>query len=150
MLARRALPALCCALQLLLAAQCGALHAQSLYKYRDASGSWVYTDRQPPAGTAAQTLSVDLETKAPRITVQQSVGDRQLTLLAINDCACEAEYALRIDSPGNLSLPPLPPAPRLPERTDAAAYAGLYHAELPPHSQQPLLTAAFTGAAVVG
>ena len=118
---RRWVRAMSCAMQLALAAQCGALHAQGLYKYRDASGSWVYTDRQPPAGTAAQTLSVDLETKAPRITVQQSVDDRQLRLLAINDCACEAEYALRIDNPGNVWLPALPPPPRLAERTDAAA-----------------------------
>jgi murein DD-endopeptidase MepM/ murein hydrolase activator NlpD len=147
---RRWVHAMSCAMQLALAAQCGALHAQALYKYRDASGSWVYTDRQPPAGTAAQTLSVDLETKAPRITVQQSVDERQLSLLAINDCACEAEYALRIDSPGNVSLPALPPAPRLAQRADAAAYVGVYHAELQPHSQLALLTAPFTGSSVVG
>ncbi|MFI4869226.1 MAG: peptidoglycan DD-metalloendopeptidase family protein [Steroidobacterales bacterium] len=113
--------------------------AQSLYKYRDASGAWVYTDRQPPAGTTAQTITLDLEARAPRITVEQSVDGQQLRLLAINDCGCEAEYLLRIISPGNVALPP-----------SAGAGAGTYHAALQPHSQQALLTAAFAGADVVG
>ena len=111
--------------------------AQSLYKYRDASGAWVYTERQPPAGTTAKTITVDLEAKAPRITVEQRVDGQQLSVLAINDCACVAEYLLRIGSPGNVALP---------QTTDPATY----HAVLQPHAQQALLTAAFAGPTVTG
>lgn len=113
------------------------LQAQSLYKYRDASGAWVYTDRAPPAGTRAQTITLDLEAKAPRITIEQRIDGQQLRLLAINDCGCEAEYLLRIINPGNVTLPP-------------GAGAGAYHATLQPHSQQALLTAAFAAPAVAG
>ena len=38
-----------CCVALALLAGSSLIHAQ-LYKYRDASGAWVYTDRQPPAG----------------------------------------------------------------------------------------------------
>jgi murein DD-endopeptidase MepM/ murein hydrolase activator NlpD len=141
------------AIPLALATCGGVLPAQSLYKYRDASGAWVYTDRQPPAGTTAQTMAVDLEAKAPRITVEQSVDDRQLRLLAINDCACEAEYAVQIDSPGNVSLPALsalPALPALPDHADAGMSAGTYHVELRPHSRLALLSAPYAGSSVVG
>ena len=136
--------ALSWSIHLALATGGGVLHAQGLYKYRDASGAWVYTDREPPAGTKAQTMTVDLEARAPRITVEQSVDGGQLRLSAINDCACEAEYALRIDSPGNVSLPDLP------DKTDAGGDAGSYHADLQPHSRQALLTATYAGPSVVG
>jgi Peptidase family M23/Domain of unknown function (DUF4124) len=134
-------------IHLALASWGGVLHAQSLYKYRDASGAWVYTDRQPPAGTRAETMSVDLEARAPRITVEQSIDGGQLRLSAVNDCDCEAEYALRIDSPGNVSLPPVA---AVPDQTDATGSAGMFHADLQPHSRQALLSAPFAGSSVVG
>jgi murein DD-endopeptidase MepM/ murein hydrolase activator NlpD len=115
----------------------GSVHAQSLYKYRDSSGAWVYTDRQPPAGTAAQTMTVDLEAKAPRITVEQSVAGQQLRVEAINDCGCEAEYLLQIISPGNVSLP-------------QSAESGKYHLALQPHSRQALLSASYAGPSLIG
>ena len=140
----RRLRAVSCSIYLALATCGGVLHAQSLYKYRDASGAWVYTDRQPPDDAKAEIMAVDLEARAPRITVEQSVDGGQLRLSAINDCACEAEYALRIDSAGNVSLPALP------DKADATASAGTYHADLQPHSRQALLTAPYTGSSVVG
>lgn len=115
------------------------LYAQSLYKYRDASGAWVYADQPPPAGTRAETMTVALEARAPRITVEQGVEGGQLRLTAINDCACDVEYALRIDSAGNVALPPAP-----------ANDAGFYHAELAPASSQALLSAPFAGPGVSG
>jgi murein DD-endopeptidase MepM/ murein hydrolase activator NlpD len=143
----RRVRALSCAVHLALASCGGVLQAQALYKYRDASGAWVYTDRQPPAGTKAETMTVDLEARAPRITVEQSVDGGQLRLSAINECACEAQFALRIDSPGNVSLPPVP---AVTDKADATASAGMFHAELQPHSHQALLTAPYDGAGVTG
>jgi murein DD-endopeptidase MepM/ murein hydrolase activator NlpD len=140
----RCVRALWCSIYLALAAGSTVLHAQSTYKYRDASGAWVYTDRQPPADTKTETVSVNQEARAPRVTVEQSVGGGQLTLSAINECACEVEYALRVDSPGNVSLPALP------DKSDAGASAGIFHAELQPHSRRPLLTAPYAGSNVVG
>ena len=111
-----------------LATYAGMVQAQSLYKYRDTSGVWVYTDRQPPPGTKAETMTVDLDAKAPRITVEQSVDGPQLRLLAINDCGCAAEYSLQINSAGNVSVP---------ERIDGET-AATYHAALQPHSRLAL------------
>jgi murein DD-endopeptidase MepM/ murein hydrolase activator NlpD len=141
----RCLHAVSCSMYLALAAASTVLHAQSMYKYRDASGAWVYTDRQPSADTKAVTMNVNQEAKAPRITVEQSVAGGQLTLSAVNECSCEAEYALHVDSPGNVSLPALAGG-----KADAAASAGTFHAELQPHSRQALLTASYAGASVVG
>ena len=131
--------ALRCAWQCALALASATLCAQSLYKYRDASGAWVYTDQQPPGGTTAETLTVALEARAPRITVEQVVEGGQLRLMAINDCACDVEYALRIDDAGNVAVPPAP-----------AGYGGAYHAELAPRSSQALLSVPFAGPGVVG
>jgi murein DD-endopeptidase MepM/ murein hydrolase activator NlpD len=124
---------------LALAGASAALWAQSLYKYRDASGAWVYTDQQPPGGTRAETMTMTLEARAPRITVEQDVAGGQLRLMAINECLCEVEYALRIDSAGNVALPAAP-----------ADSDGGYHAELAPGSGQALLSASFAGPSVVG
>jgi murein DD-endopeptidase MepM/ murein hydrolase activator NlpD len=139
-------------LALLAVANCGVLYAQSLYKYRDASGAWVYTDREPPTGTKSQTMTVELEVRAPRITVEQSTEGRQLQLSAINECACEVQYALHIDSPGNVSLPATPAAAAGPAaaQPDTPASRGVVHAELQPRSRALLLSASYTGANVVG
>jgi len=131
--------AIALALALALAGTSAALYAQSLYKYRDASGAWVYTDQPPPGGTRAETMTVTVEARAPRITVEQDVAGGELRLVAINECACEVEYALRVDSVGNVALPPAP-----------ADYGGGYHADLAPGSSQALLQAPFAGADVVG
>jgi murein DD-endopeptidase MepM/ murein hydrolase activator NlpD len=137
----RWLRALSWSIALGLTACSGAVEAQSLYKYRDPSGAWVYTDRQPPAGAKAETMTVDLEAKAPRIGVQQSVDDRRLTLLAINECACQAEFLLQITSSGNVALP---------ASAGVVMYPGTGHVVLQPHSQQALLTGTVGGASVVG
>ena len=80
--------AVSCTIALALVGASGMVDAQ-LYKYRDASGAWVYTDREPPAGAKAETMTVDLEVKAPRIEVEQQLNGGQLNLLAINECACD-------------------------------------------------------------
>ncbi|MFI4866390.1 MAG: peptidoglycan DD-metalloendopeptidase family protein [Steroidobacterales bacterium] len=136
-----------CAVHLVLACCGGVLQAQALYKYRDASGAWVYSDRQPPAGTKAETMTVDLAARAPRITVEQSVDGVHLRLSAVNECACDAQFAVQIDSAGNVSLPPVP---AVPDKPDAKASAGMFHADLKPNSRQALLTAPYDGPGVTG
>ena len=132
--------AVSCTIALALVSASGMVDAQ-LYKYRDASGAWVYTDRQPPAGAKAETMTVDLEVKAPRIEVEQQVDGGQLNLLAINECACEAEFLLQIANAGNVSLP---------ASAAAAVAPGRSHMVLQPHSRLALLTAPFDGASVSG
>ena len=73
----------------------------------------------------AETMTLDLEARAPRITVEQSVDGVQLRLSAVNECACDAQFAVRIDSPGNVSLPPVPTVPAVPDKADAKASAGI-------------------------
>jgi murein DD-endopeptidase MepM/ murein hydrolase activator NlpD len=123
--------ALAAAIVVLLTAAGSAATAQALYKYRDPSGAWVYTDRQPPPGTQAQTISVDLEAKAPRLTVEQNVDGVRVNVVAINECACEAEFALRGIVAGTVTLP--------------AHNSDGYRAVLQPHSRKALLSAPFLG-----
>jgi murein DD-endopeptidase MepM/ murein hydrolase activator NlpD len=131
-----------------LATHSGAVLAQ-LYKYRDASGAWVYTDRAPPAGTKAQTMSVDLDVKAPRITIEQSTVDGRLVMTAINDCGCTAEFSLQVKSAGNVTLP-TDAGPDADAGAGAGAGAKMYRAVLQPHSHRELLSAPVAGASVAG
>ena len=43
--------------------------AQQVYRYKDESGQWVYTDRPPDGRAPAQTLSVAGGASSPRIVV---------------------------------------------------------------------------------
>jgi murein DD-endopeptidase MepM/ murein hydrolase activator NlpD len=87
-------------LRLLLCGSCMALTAhaaESLYKYRDAQGNLVYTDRAPQTSSGnVQSLSFKSEAKPPSIEVREVKDHEQRSLVAINECRCVVEYELRI------------------------------------------------------
>jgi len=67
------------------------------YRYRDANGQWVYTDRPPADGRSAQGLPLDLGTaSSPRITVVPRTLASGLELVAVNECRCVVEFAVRV------------------------------------------------------
>ncbi|HWW21111.1 MAG TPA: peptidoglycan DD-metalloendopeptidase family protein [Steroidobacteraceae bacterium] len=101
--------------------------ADELYKYHDANGNLVYTDRKPtsPAATI-EPLSVGLESKAPRIEIQAVSDDTKWRLVATNECLCVVEFGGEITEAHNLNL----------------ADGVTFHQILAPRSQQALLEVA--------
>jgi murein DD-endopeptidase MepM/ murein hydrolase activator NlpD len=67
------------------------------YRYRDANGQWVYTDRPPADGRSAQGLNLGVATaSSPRITVVPRSLASGLVLVAVNECRCAVEFAARV------------------------------------------------------
>ena len=59
--------------------------AQTLYKYRAANGSWVYSDRLPEAGVPFETLAVDAAEAPPAVQLlERARADGTLMLVALN------------------------------------------------------------------
>ena len=75
----------------------------SIYKYRDANGTLVYSE-QKPESAKTQTINVTLESKAPRIDVEQVGDDEHLELRAVNECRCAAEFEVRLLEAQNLKV----------------------------------------------
>jgi len=81
----------------------GAATAQGLYKYRDAEGNWVYTDRRPDAVSEYEQLPVADSVTPPVVTVARRVADTGVELVADNSCFCPAEIAVRLLEPVNVA-----------------------------------------------
>jgi hypothetical protein len=79
--------------------------AQTLYRYRDGNGTWVYTDRKPDAAVAAVEERPLGETAVtpPEIKVLRRAVEDHVELVADNGCFCPAEVAVRLLAPVNVT-----------------------------------------------
>jgi murein DD-endopeptidase MepM/ murein hydrolase activator NlpD len=77
-----------------------------MYKYRDADGQWVYTDRKPDTSVPTEELTLGPgEAMSPRIVIEQVRTSDASVLRAVNDCACPVEFGLKITAAENVSVP---------------------------------------------
>src|SRR5262245_42948490 len=93
-------------LALLLALVSGTGLAQSLYRYRDEQGNWVYADRKPDSVQDAQVEQLQMAPEAPlppEIKVLRRTVEDRVELVAENACFCPAEVAVRLLQPDNVS-----------------------------------------------
>jgi murein DD-endopeptidase MepM/ murein hydrolase activator NlpD len=109
---------------LLLALACAPLLAQTAYKYRDANGQWVFTDRGAPKAAPSDSFSLDKEDAGLRLTVDRVDKGNSTELTAVNDCRCVATFELTV---AQSSVP-------------AIAEGSTYPAMLQPGARQMLLT----------
>jgi hypothetical protein len=101
---------------------------QSIYKYRDEQGHWVYTDRKPSLASS-ESLELKQSTASPKIFVERFArGDRSV-LRAINECLCTVEFGVQVTEPKNVRVPQL----------------GVYRATLTAHSETELMEISPTG-----
>ena len=83
--------------------------AQRMYKYRDANGVWVYSDRQPDGGQEYQEEALQFSVDTPEVRVtQRSIADG-LSLVAANTYFGPVQIAYQLNAmqnvaPGTLSL----------------------------------------------
>jgi murein DD-endopeptidase MepM/ murein hydrolase activator NlpD len=75
------------------------------YRYKDSSGQWVYTDRPPPPGQASQSVVLGRGGGAAlRMVVEPRSTDAGVALVAINDCQCIVEFAVKAQTPAGQKL----------------------------------------------
>ena len=92
----RRLPALLYGTLLLLLPATAVL-GQSAFKYRDASGQWIFTDEGNGKPAVAQALSLPRESEAPEISVRREDAAGKTRLLATNHCLCVARVQAQIE-----------------------------------------------------
>jgi murein DD-endopeptidase MepM/ murein hydrolase activator NlpD len=103
--------------------------AQTAYKYRDANGQWVFTDRAPVANTAGTSFSLDKENEGLHISVDRQDRDGAAALVAVNDCLCVATFELLVRQSNITDIPS----------------GSQYEALLEPGTRQTLLRAPLAG-----
>jgi Peptidase family M23 len=97
----------------LVLALCGtSAQAQHLYKYRDQSGAWVYTDRQPEGDRQYEESDLSPSLEPPGVSVLERPFEGGVTLVANNRYYCPVELAFQLSRVENLAAD----APRFGDR----------------------------------
>lgn len=77
--------------------------AQKLYRYRDASGVWVYTDRQPEAGQAYQTEKIHRRFEKPEVRLYERSAASGVSLIAQSTYFGPVQIGFRLTPIENVS-----------------------------------------------
>lgn len=102
--------------------------AQAAYKYRDANGQWVFSDRAPVASPPANSFNLEKESAGLRVSVDRDDRGGAALLVAVNDCLCVATFELAVGVSGIATIPS----------------GSSYPATLEPGTRQTLLQAPLT------
>ncbi len=78
-------------------------HAQRLYKYQDADGVWVYSDRQPQAGQEYQEEALQRGADTPEVLVSQRPTADGLSLIADNTYFSPVQIAYQLAAMENIA-----------------------------------------------
>lgn len=80
------------------------VHAQQLYKYRDANGVWVFTDRQPDADTSFERLALEQSRELAEVRLlRRSLEDQRVQLIAQSTYYAPVQVAFRLTAMDNVS-----------------------------------------------
>ncbi|MEM8814953.1 MAG: M23 family metallopeptidase [Pseudomonadota bacterium] len=69
--------------------------ADTLYKYQDADGNWIFSDRPPPDGREAETRRLEDSFRTPELTVRHQVEGQSIRFVAQNGFHAPVEVMLR-------------------------------------------------------
>jgi murein DD-endopeptidase MepM/ murein hydrolase activator NlpD len=86
----------CWALVITLVVHSAASISQTAYKYKDANGQWIFTDKAPPSAAHDDSISLGHQSESLNITIARTDSGTTTRLTAINDCLCVATYEARI------------------------------------------------------
>ena len=107
------------------------LIAQTAYKYRDANGQWVFTDRAVAAAAPGDAFTLAHENSPLHVAVNRSDNAESTELIAVNDCLCVVTLLVSIVQSDFAAIPK----------------GAEYRATLAPASRQTLVRAAPAGTA---
>lgn len=79
--------------------------AQTLYKYQDENGEWIFTDMPPEDQQAAETRELPTGSKPPSVSVSTRIVDREFQFIAKNDYYAPVEIVLALDGLTNVAHP---------------------------------------------
>jgi murein DD-endopeptidase MepM/ murein hydrolase activator NlpD len=103
-----------------LAASAAPAVAQKLFKYKDANGVWVFTDRQPEGDQPFETARVEHSFERPEVKLFERSEQDGVTLFAQNTYYAPIQLAYRITTAQNVATStPLRGMQMLPARGDA-------------------------------
>ena len=89
-----------------LALGCVAAWGQSAYRYKDANGNWVYTDKAPTSATTRDnSITLAHPEESLHITIERHDDGTTTTLTAINDCLCVAGFQAKIVHSDDPAIP---------------------------------------------
>jgi murein DD-endopeptidase MepM/ murein hydrolase activator NlpD len=80
-----------------------AASAQQLFKYRDANGVWVYTDRPPDSAQDYETREIERRFEPAEVRLQRRRTEGGIALVAINRFFAPVEIAFRLTSTDNVA-----------------------------------------------
>ena len=92
-----------CAAVLMLAAVAHGVEAQKLYRYRDASGIWVFTDRQPGEEQEFEEQQVERRFDRPEVRLFERSTANGVALIAQNTYFAPVHIAFRLRAIENVS-----------------------------------------------
>lgn len=78
----------------------GPTSAQTVYRYKDEGGRWVYADRPPASHQPVETLAIPSGANSPRIEVQARSARDGVEFVAVNGCACPVEFGIQATGAG--------------------------------------------------
>jgi murein DD-endopeptidase MepM/ murein hydrolase activator NlpD len=70
--------------------------AQTAYRYRDANGNWVFTDRAPASAEPTEKMTLSRDKSPPHISIDRSDGADGMQLIATNECLCTVTFSVSI------------------------------------------------------
>lgn len=98
--------------------------ARSLYKYQDASGAWVFTDRPPATSVPVEVRPLPAQELPARISIRNRGSTDAPALTAINDYYGPIEVEISSEGIENMEArPPLPVRVVVPARTETPVVA---------------------------
>lgn len=83
----------------------GVANPQSMYKYQDADGNWIFSDRPPPEDQVVEILKLSTGPETPSVSVSTSIIERRVRFSAHNGYAVPVEVVLGLDELRNLEFP---------------------------------------------
>ncbi|MEI2742071.1 MAG: M23 family metallopeptidase [Candidatus Competibacter sp.] len=96
---------------------------KKLYKYQDASGAWIFTDKPPAADVKAEVRPLPVSELPARISIRNR-GTREAPILAVvNDYYGPVEVEISGELENMRAEPPLPVRIVVPARTETTALA---------------------------
>ena len=72
------------------------LMAQTVHKYRDSNGQWVFTDQATPSAESGESFSLGHENHTLHLSVDRNDDAQSTQLIAVNDCLCVATFQVSI------------------------------------------------------
>ena len=77
-------------------APCVTTQGAAAYRYQDANGAWVYTDRPPSPHLKAESVALGgTAVTSPQMKVIPRSSANGVALVAVNDCDCTVEFAVK-------------------------------------------------------